>query len=452
MNKRIKWYFVAAIGGFLLLAGCKKWENHNRIVDGNMSVNLLQRIQADPNLSSFAEMLSRTGYDDTLASSRVYTVYAPDNAALQAVAAGLGNDLEAVKKFVANHIANQAYYTASTAGAIRVKVLSGKYHDITASAIDEVSFASKDLVARNGVMHVLKTALPVMGNSWDFAATDARMPVLQRLLMIDSLGGLFRTRVQDLQDESKNFTLIVLQDNAWKAEVDKLKPYSMVPGNADSTGKIAGWLVVKDLVLDTLYNTAADIPDTVTSRSGVRIGINKGAIVSSIKTSNGRVYVLNSLDVRLRDKFKSIVIQAENYTSVSANRTAQVFIRDKRDSATGGVFRDLMAYNHGLALFNFRYRLTEIPSLKYRAYWMALNDNINGMTAPFSQKIGVDSINSPTPAYSVVQLNTYAEQFAGEFTLTQYRPVFNLYLVAANNTTANTNAIVCNYIRLEPVF
>lgn len=83
---------------------------------------------------------------------------------------------------------------------------------------------------------------------------------------------------------------------------------------------------------------------------------------------------------------------------------------------------------------------------------MALNDNINGMTVPFSQKIGVDSINSPGPAYSVVQLNTYAEQFAGEFTLTQYRPVFNLYLVAANSTAANANAIVCNYIRLEPVF
>jgi hypothetical protein len=315
-----------------------------------------------------------------------------------------------------------------------------------------VSFSDKDLVAQNGVIQVLGAILPVFNNAWDFAATDARMPSMQRVAMVDSLGSLFRTRVHNLRDESKNFTLFVLQDAAWQSEVNKFKPYANVPGNADSTTKVASWIVVKDLAVDALYKTAAEIPQTIVSRSGVNVTINKNDIVSAIKTSNGMVYVMSRLEVPLANKFKDIIIEAENYTAASASRLANTFIRDKRDSATGGIFRDVLVYNHGLAQFNLRYRITEVPSLKYRAYWMALNDNINGMTTTFTQKIGVDSFNSPLPAYVTVPLNTYAEQLAGEFTLSSYRPAFNLFLTAANNTTANTNAIVCNYIRLVPVF
>ncbi|MGE9313864.1 fasciclin domain-containing protein [Niabella sp. CJ426] len=453
MYNQIKKLFLIVSSGLVVLAGCKKWEEHNRVEDKNLALNLLERIQANPELSAFAGLLAKSGYADTLASSRNFTVYAPSNAALASIAAGLeSSDIEVLKKFVANHIANKAYYTQAVQGLQRIPVLSGKYHDLNSAAINDVGFSEKDLVAQNGVIQVLGAALPLLNNTWDFAATDTRMPALQKVAMVDSLGSLFRTRVHNLGDESKNFTLFVLQDAAWQSEVNKFKPYSNVLGNADSTAKVAGWIVVKDLAVDALYKSAAEIPATVVSRSGVSVAINKNDIVSTIRTSNGVVYVMSRLEVPLANKFKDIIIQAENYAAASANRLANTYIRDKRDSATGSIFRDILVYNHGLAQFNLRYRITEVPSLKYRAYWMALNDNINGMTAPFTQKIGVDSFNSPLPAYVTVPLNTYAEQLAGEFTLTNYRPAFNLFLTAANNTTANTNAIVCNYIRLVPVF
>ncbi|MGC4232901.1 MAG: fasciclin domain-containing protein [Niabella sp.] len=452
MFNRITTLFLVIAGVCILMPACKKWEEHNRITDEGISMNLLERIQANPDLSTFAGLLAKSGYADTIASSKVFTVYAPVNQALSSITSSLESDSEALKRFVANHIATQAYYTSVIEGTQRIPVLNGKYHNLNTTSIDDVPFASKDLAARNGVVQVLTTALPVLNNTWEFAASDARMPALQKVLMVDSLGSMFRTRVHNLGDESKNFTLFVLQDAAWQSEVDKFKPAAHVPGNADSTAIVAGWIVVKDLAVDALYKSASEIPDTVVSRSGVRVGIDKSAIVSTIKTSNGMVYVMSRLEVPLRNKFRDILIEAENYNSASHNRLANTFIRDKRDSATSGVFRDILVYNHGVAMFNLRYRLTEIPSVKYQVYWMALNDNINGMTAPFTQKIGVDSFNSPLPAYATVQLNTYAEQPAGEFTLTAYRPTFNLYLTAANNTTANSNAIVCNYIRLVPVF
>ena len=452
MFNTIRLFFCWAAGTLLLLPGCKKWEDHNRITDEHIKQNLLERIQEIPDPSSSSGLLARSGYADTLASSRVFTVYAPNNAALSPIIATLENDANALKQFVANHIASQAHYAQSTEGLQRIPVLNGKYHDLSATAIDDVVFSAKDLAAQNGVIQVIGAALPVLNNTWGFAETDARMPSLQKVAMVDSLGGPFRTRVHNLRDESKNFTLFVLQDAAWQSELDKLKPYSNVPGNADSTSKVAGWLVAKDLAVEALYKSAAEIPDTIVSRSGVRVGIDKSAIVSTIKTSNGVVYVMSKLEVPLRNKFRDIIIEAENYTSASANRLANTYIRDKRDSATGGIFRDILVYNHGLAQFNLRYRLAEVPAAKYRVYWMALHDNIGGLTTTFTQKIGVDSFNSPLPAYVTVPLNIYAEQFAGEFTLTNFRPGFNLFLTAANSTTAAANPILCNYIRLEPVF
>ncbi len=451
MCNKIRKLFLAIFSIGLLLAGCKKWEDHNRITDENIALTLLERLQANPDLSTFTDLLVKSGYADTLASLKMFTVYAPVNAALSSITASLENDNQALKAFVANHIANQAYYSDSVAETQRIPMLNGKYHDITSGTIDDLAFSSKDLAAKNGVVQVLSAFLPFLSNTWEFTETDARMPALQKELM-DSVENLFGTRVHNLKDESKNFTLFVLQDAAWQSEVNKFKPHTVVTGNADSTTKVAGWMVLKDLAVDVLYKSAAQIPDTIISKSGVKVGIDKTAIVSSIKTSNGMVYVMNRLEVPLQHKFREIIIEAENYTSASHNRLTNTFIRDKRDSATGNIFRDILVYNHGVAMFNLRYRLTDIPAGKYRAYWMALHDNINNMTTTFNQKIGVDSANSPLPAYVPVPLNTYAEQLAGEFTLTSYRPVFNLFLTAANSTTATANPIVCNYIRLVPVF
>ena len=452
MFNKIKPLFGITIGAIMFLSACKKWEDHNRITNENIKQNLLERIQENPDLSTFAGLLSKSGYADSLSSSKVYTVYAPTNAALSAVASSLEGNAAALKSFVANHIAPTAYYTKDIAQTVRIPVLSGKYHDITSAEIDGVAISSKDLLAKNGVVQLIGTPLPILNNIWEFAQTDSRMPALQKVKMVDSLGDFYRTRVHNLKDESKNFTLFVLQDAAFESELNKFKPYTFVPGNADSATKIAAWIVSKDLAVDVLYKTAASIPDTLVSKSGIKVGIDKSAIVSSIKTSNGVVYVMSKLEVPLRHKFKDIIIEAEDYSSSSANRIANTYFRDKRDSATGGIFRDILVYNHGVAQFNLRYRLNEMPSTKYKVYWMALHDNINGMTSTFTQKIGVDSFNSPTPAYVTVPLNTYAEQLAGEFTLLNFRPSFSLFLTAANSTTATANPIVCNYIRLEPVF
>jgi hypothetical protein len=95
--------------------------------------------------------------------------------------------------------------------------------------------------------------------------------------------------------------------------------------------------------------------------------------------------------------------------------------------------------------------LNGVPALKFKVYWVALHDNINSSTATFTQKLAVGTPLATTFPYITVALNDYNEIYIGEFTMPTYSPFLNIYLTAANTTTANTNAIVCDYIRLEPV-
>ena len=103
--------------------------------------------------------------------------------------------------------------------------------------------------------------------------------------------------------------------------------------------------------------------------------------------------------------------------------------------------------NHGLALFNLRYDIPEVPSIRYRAFWVAVNDF---QTVTHTQRLGIGSPISTALNYITVPLNSHAEAFIGEFTLTRYSPVLNLFLTAANSTANAANPLVCDYIKLVP--
>jgi hypothetical protein len=110
-------------------------------------------------------------------------------------------------------------------------------------------------------------------------------------------------------------------------------------------------------------------------------------------------------------------------------------------------YKDVLVLNHGVALFNIRYDLPEIPSIKYKAYWVAVNDF---QTVTFTQKLGIGTAASTTFPYTTVDLNKLNEIYIGEFSVPKYAPIFNIFLVAANSTTAAANPLVCDYIKLVP--
>ncbi len=477
MKSRKRFLAGTAIAAVLLLGSCQKTlDDHTAVTDPSLNKNLLELLNENSAVSSFVTYLKQTGYDKEIASSRTYTVFAPDNAVMATLDAAVKNDPAKLKKFIGNHITTQLFQTSSVTSPTQLLMLSGKYQIMNGNKIGQAVITVKDQYASNGVLQVVDKLLPALDNCWEFVTGDNRAPANQKAFLLSLFRNVFDTsnavviginpvtgepiyqagtdsvytnlfwnKVADLRDEKKQFTFFMLEDAAWDAEQLRFAPY-YVTNTTDSNKLVTGWNVVKDFAVDTLYEPAG-IPDTIYSEFGTKLPVERSAIVNTIRTSNGIVYIMNRMNVQPASKLKSVIIEGENYTSTSHDRRNNTYFRERNDPFSTKDFRDVLVFNHGVALFNIRYQLTELPSVKYKVYWRAVNDF---QTATYSQRFAPGTAAATTFPYTVVGLTNYNEVYLGEFTLAQYQPLYNVYLVAANSTTAAVNPLVCDYIRLEP--
>lgn len=478
MNLSIGKVVIASVVTLLFAAGCtKKTDDYNAINDPALGKTLMELIQENKDLSSFAGYLQATGYDKELNASKAFTVYAPANSYFSTVDPAILSNPAKLKLLIGNHIASQLHHAAGNSTAKRIAMLNGKYLNTKGNKIDVATITTADQYASNGLLQLVNAVIPALENTWDFMSTP-QAPAKQAAYMQSLYGNVFDTsnavivgidpntgepiyqagtdsvytnlfwnRVYDLRDEKKQFTYFMLADDGWDQEVNKYKPFFETT-TADSTAKISGWNVVKDFAVDTVYDPAT-IPDTIYSKAGIKLGIDRAAIVKTIKTSNGIVYIMSKLDVPARDKFQPIVIQAENYVSTSNDRRSNTYFRDRVNTVSGKDFRDVLVLGHGVALFNIKYQINEMPKIKYTAYWVAYNDF---QTATFTQKLGIGEATSAILPYVTVAVRDLNEVKLGEFTNDRYWPTRNVYLTAANSTTAAVNPLVCDYIKLVPSF
>lgn len=455
----------------------KKWDEHVQSGDEAVTNSLMTAIQASPNLSKFAELLVKSGYDKVISSSKTYTVWAPSDAALATLDPAIIADSAKLKLFVANHISNQSFLTGAER---RVKMLNNKFNTFTATRFDSANITTANLYAGNGVYHVIDKFVPRLDNIWEFINTTTEAPMMKAFLLslnrtvfdptnatqigVDPLTGLpkydtatglvtrnyFLDSVLNVSDESRQFTMILLTDAAYTTEFNKLKPWFKT-SSADSTNRLTGSWLVKDLAISGLYQVN-QLPDTLLSEDGVKVPINKTAIKATYKVSNGIVYVMDQVNFTLAHKFPPIIIEGENPTAFSLDRSANTFYRLRYNPLTGLDFKDILLTNYNVASYNILYRLNNVPSMRYDAYWVAVNDL--QATPLWSQRLGIDSVNNINnlPAKQI-QYRNYNEVLLGQLNILNYRRV-NLYVIGPTtaSTSGNANAIVLDYIKLVPAF
>jgi hypothetical protein len=110
-----------------VFTSCKdKWEEHNALKQSVLAESLDHLIAGNSALSVFAGYLKQTGYDKVLESSKTFTVWAPDNDALNNLDPGIVNDIDKLTQFVKNHISYQEYPTNLGGISVKIKMLSGK--------------------------------------------------------------------------------------------------------------------------------------------------------------------------------------------------------------------------------------------------------------------------------------------------------------------------------------
>lgn len=479
----------------LVFSGCNdKWEDHNKIQDPVLAENLFLEIQKTPDLSTFAGYLKETGYDEVIASSKTFTIWAPINLALENLDPAIVNDDSLLKQFVANHISNQSYLTRSADPVLTIRTLNGKNILFTKTKFEEANIITADRYAGNGVLHIIDMAITPKLNAWEYlnnSVTSLQKSFLQsqnyiyrdltqaEITGIDPKTGnpiykegtgyfsrnYFLQGISDISNEDGKYTFVILTDDAFNAEKTKVSPYFTVSitgatpeRNAFVTDSITNWNIAKDLVFIGDY-TIDNLPDTLTSYDSLKVHLDVSAIVETHKVSNGVVYVMNRIDYKMSDKIKPVIIEGENYVPYSGvtpavsyrNTSGTRSTITRRNPYTNANFREIYFYNHGTASYWIHY-LPTVNAVTYKVYWVAVRDfNTTGTITYFSQRVAfVTTALLPAFPYKQVDILNYNEVYLGDYTVTTYG-VLDTFLVSATTTGNGTNSLVLDYIKMVPV-
>jgi uncharacterized surface protein with fasciclin (FAS1) repeats len=424
MNYHKRKYLIVLLLITAVFSACKKqWDERSEVADQQLDINVMQQIQANANLSTFAGYLTTLGYDKVLATTKTYTIWAPDNQALQNIDPAIVADTARLRFFVNNHIANLTFLTSKPQPSLTVTMLNNKKLTFTATAIDEATITAANQYVRNGVVHVINRILSPKLSIWEYvrnlntvgalhkqyllrqdstyidtskATSTGLDPITGKPILVPGTGlvtiNKYLNRVANLANEDSTYTYIVLTDDAYNAERNKVSRFFVTPTNSTDTTMniLAAFNVLKDMAIKGMYKPE-NLPANLVSVNGVNVPINKAAIVQTYNASNGIVYVMNSVDFRLADKITPIVIEGERPSYFVRNdRRNNIAFRLRIDPNTNQRFNDIMIRGVDLpANFFAAYRLRNLYTCQYKVVWRAVSDIVTntGVAIPFRQRL-----------------------------------------------------------------
>lgn len=511
---KIKIPIILYILCLFLASSCKKWDSYNAIKDPALGNNLLNAINQNPDLSQFSALLTKTGYDKVLASSKTFTVWAPNNAAIKAVDAAILTDTARLRQFVGNHISNQQYFTSNVQTYLYIKTLSGKNVTFTKTTVDDQPITKADQYVGNGVVHVLSSAIIPKPNALQYLLSTS---LLQKQEML-SLNYSFFDKTQAIQtginpttgapvykpgtgiitlnrftnlapigNEDSLYTYVVLTDAVYNSEKANLAKF-YAGSDAKVADSLTNFSVVKSLSFKGLLSADA-FPDTVYSTvDSVKFHLRKADVVETHRVSNGIVYVMNALSYKLygqlNDKYakiKPITIEGEKLDSMLVTNPLKVPVIRTRRNPDSTQYQYIYLDNHGVSSFWFNYRTTA-NAVKYKVYWrvprdysLTLSGTATDLTySPMSLAFGSQTAiaftvpkpgvidNGVDPASGKHTFSAdYSNVYLGNYVSTRYYSgnkldagglanCLSLFLVGNNVTTNGLNTLWLDNIKLVP--
>ena len=249
-----------AFGAIIALAftACNdQWNEHyQEKSELNSTETLWDIISKRGELSEFADMLKRTGYDKQLQQNRFYTIWAPKN--------GFGyteNDVDLLQlEFVENHIADYRYNASGILNEHQVKMLNGKYIYFDGAGENYTfkgrKLVTKNILAKNGVLHIIDGFAPFTANIWEQLAkvdslseinsflksfnvnhfdegSSVQGPIVNgQITYLDSVVVLqneWFSRIGYLAREDSSYYMIAPTNKAWRQMYDKALTYFTYP-------------------------------------------------------------------------------------------------------------------------------------------------------------------------------------------------------------------------------
>lgn len=202
-NKKI--YRNAAVAMAFLAAGamttaCSDWDDHynNNGVSGSASETIWENVKANANLSQFADLMHKAGYDEVINTTQTYTVWAPLNGTFNydSLNALPLNNLK--QHFAMNHVARFNYPASGSVDAA-VTMLNKKVMPFKGNGtykFNGVEVVSPNVASSNGMLHVTSGMVDYMANLFESLDSMA--------LPIDSISRYFHNYDQKVLDEANS--------------------------------------------------------------------------------------------------------------------------------------------------------------------------------------------------------------------------------------------------------
>lgn len=369
----------AALSLLLMSACSESWDDHYLPDSGiTPTASIWDLIEAEPSLSQFKTILEQTPvyannkvsgvtYATLLAADQTLTVWAPVNGSfnldsIQGLLATSSGKALVEKNMVKNHLTRYAVSLSPSTNK-EIMLLNQKVKHLTMSTFGEVPITTANLMASNGVLHMVggtasylpsiyegvlsDTAISQVGaflkayqkDSLDEKASVAAGIVDGKTIYVDSVTipkNALLSEFGFINNEDSSYWMIAPTNAAWKAAYEKVLPYFnfSYTENADTMQRF--W-TQKALLRDLIFNTRAQASpnDSLLSTAYRPTQVGKhvyqkpfeaGGILSDVKEqitcSNGVIYKVDKWPFTLQQTFfQPIKVEAEHEATIlkSAN-------------------------------------------------------------------------------------------------------------------------------------
>lgn len=319
------------------------WQEHYDNTGNNLSTkSLTELINERSDLTEFKRMLEITGYDALLSADQTYTVWAPKNSALASLGVNW-TDTAMLTEIVSNHVARFNFPTAgfNSETSKKIYMLSGKFvpfqKETLGFTFGTFSMDTANILAKNGILHVLSGNVPYASNVWES---------LGRIAGLDSvfqyLNPLGSTPFGDINNEDSVYTAILPNNQAWIRSYNAIKPYfNCLPATTRDSSQAKQRRLTQNAIMqdaffranisdpsvytaDSLYNTSNHL-----FRNAARLF--EGAL--PYKASNGYVWISDSLRNTATESWHNeIRIEAENTSFGRVGNNANVYWRGSENT------------------------------------------------------------------------------------------------------------------------
>lgn len=240
----------------LAATSCSDFDDYNEVpaeASVEAAQSLWEAINSREDLTEFAALVKKSGYDKELSSSRFYTVWAPINGKIDSKWATL--DSATLRfQFIENHIADYNHYISAPVND-RIRTVNEKSYTFAGTrdmaTFGDISIFKSNIAGVNGVMHLLDGEAVYRPNLYEYLKSEKDNNTLAAYVMgyeneiLDEKNSVLGPIIDGIQtyedsvmvitnaytdridallsDEDSTYTMIIPTNEAWDDAYSKIK-------------------------------------------------------------------------------------------------------------------------------------------------------------------------------------------------------------------------------------